>query len=119
MTIPRHFNDGGSLYYPFYSAFFRLPRWDRTTLCRMMKKPSMAPLAISCHQESLRGLRPMIFWIVARISTPKRVPNTLPTPPVSSVPPMMEAAMASISLRMATLALPWACASGTRSPPGR
>ena len=31
---------------------------------------------------------------------------TLPTPPVSRVPPIMEAAMASISLRMATLALP-------------
>ena len=44
-----------------------------TTLCSSMKKPRSAPLAISCHQLSFNGLRAIIFWIVARIITPKNV----------------------------------------------
>ena len=96
-------------FYPFCNtgeaAFCALlfSRLLSTTLCSRMKKPSSAPLAISCHQLSFRPLRGMIFWMVARIMTPKKVPITLPTPPVSSVPPIMEAAMASISLRKAML----------------
>ena len=43
---------------------------------------------------------PLVFTMeemVPFISTPKKVPNTLPTPPVSSVPPMTAEEMASIS----------------------
>ncbi len=38
-----------------------LARRERTTLWSMMKKPSIAPFAISCHQEALSGLRAIIF----------------------------------------------------------
>ena len=44
--------------------------------------------------------------IVPLIKVPKKVPNTLPTPPVSSVPPMIEDEMASISNPNACLGLP-------------
>ena len=36
-------------------------------------------------------------FLVALISTPNKVPNTFPTPPVRRVPPITEEAMASIS----------------------
>ena len=52
---------------------------------------------------------PLVFTrleMVPLISTPKNEPNTLPTPPVSRVPPITQEAMASISKPVAWLTLP-------------
>ena len=47
-----------------------------------------------------------MFWMVPSDSTPKNVPMMLPTPPESIVPPMMEAAMAFISMPSALVTAP-------------
>ena len=85
-----------------FRLFFRI----RTTLCSRIKKHSMAPVVMLCHQGSRRPEVVTMDLLVLRVSTPKKVPITLPTPPVSSVPPMMEEAMAFISAAVAFVALP-------------
>ena len=42
-----------------------------------------------------------MFWMVLKDNTPKKVPIILPTPPVNIVPPIMEEAMAFISIPLA------------------
>ena len=66
-----------------------------------MKKQSSADIAILDHDE--RSF-PFVFTsvsIVPLISTPNNVPITFPTPPVRSVPPITDEAMASISMNFA------------------
>ena len=72
----------------------------------MMKKHNIPPVVMLCHQGLLRALDTIIFLIVVSISVPKSVPITFPTPPVKSVPPMMEEAIAFISMPAAFVALP-------------
>ena len=66
--------------------------WSRTATTMI------APLATCCAELE------MLFWTktlksVWKISTPKTVPTMVPRPPVSRVPPMTTAAMASSSQR--------------------
>ena len=49
------------------------------------------------HHASSSPREETMFLMVLRLSTPKNVPAMFPTPPVSSVPPMMEDAIAFIS----------------------
>ena len=63
-------------------------------LCRRMKTHRSKPVVIVCHQGSLKPEASTIDFIVARIITPKKVPITFPTPPVRSVPPIIEEAIA-------------------------
>ena len=56
---------------------------------------------IFVHHASSKPREETIFLIVLSDRTPKNVPMMLPTPPVSIVPPMMEAAMAFISAPLA------------------
>jgi len=56
---------------------------------------------IRVHQEDNVPWKVINASMVALIMTPNRVPTTLPTPPVSSVPPITEEAMASISKPLA------------------
>ena len=66
-----------------------------------MKKHSSAESTIRTHQLD------SVPWVVIRldmvplISTPNTVPNGVPTPPLSSVPPMTDAEIASISRPLA------------------
>ena len=62
-----------------------------------MKKHKSAAIVIRVHQEESVPWKVINASIVALIRTPNRVPNTLPTPPVKSVPPITEEAIASIS----------------------
>ena len=58
--------------------------------------------------QELKSL-PLVFTrveIVPLISTPKKEPITFPTPPVRSVPPITDDAMASISNPSACCTLP-------------
>ena len=59
-----------------------------------------------CHQGWLSPLATTIFLIETRIMVPKKVPMGSPTPPVRRVPPMMEEAMAFISIPAALVAFP-------------
>ena len=59
-----------------------------------------------CHHGSFSPLATTIFLMVVSVMVPKKVPATLPTPPVRSVPPMMEDAMAFISIPAAFVAFP-------------
>ena len=83
-----------------------MPRLERTMLWSRMKKQSMAPVVMLCHQGSLSPDVVTMDLMVVRVSTPKKVPMTLPTPPVSRVPPIMEDAMAFISDAVALVAFP-------------
>ena len=64
--------------------------WSRTAATMI------APLATACVEVS-RLLRVNTFVRVVKMSTPKTVPTTVPRPPLSSVPPMTTAAIASSS----------------------
>ena len=87
-------------------AFFFFDLRPSTTLCKRIKKQSMPPVVILCHQGSFKPLDTTIFLMVVRVMVPKKVPMTLPTPPVRRVPPMMEEAIAFISMPAALVALP-------------
>ena len=54
-------------------------------------------MAILVHQDDNVPWNVMIVSMIPLIRDPKSEPITVPTPPVSSVPPMTAAAMASIS----------------------
>ena len=56
----------------------------------------ITPLATAWVEVS-RLLRVKTLVSVVKISTPRTVPTMVPRPPVSSVPPMTTAAMASSS----------------------
>ena len=67
------------------------------TLCSMIKKHRSAAVAIFAQLESSLPFVLTRVVIVPVLITPKKDPMTLPTPPVRSVPPITEDAMASIS----------------------
>ena len=71
-----------------------------------MKKHSIAPVVMLCHQGSLKPEVVTIDLIVLSVSTPNNVPATFPTPPVRSVHPIMEEAIAFISAAVALVAFP-------------
>ena len=56
----------------------------------------MAPLKSDCSEKE-RLLRMKMLVSVEKIRTPRTVPTMVPRPPVSSVPPMTTAAIASSS----------------------
>lgn len=62
-----------------------------------MKKQSSAESTIRTHQLESVPCVVIRLEIVPLISTPNRVPNGVPTPPLSSVPPITAAEIASIS----------------------
>ena len=66
-------------------------------LWRTIKKHSRAAVSTLGQEEASLPLNWTMEAMVPLMSTPNRVPITLPTPPVSRVPPMTEEAMASIS----------------------
>ena len=85
-------------------AFFFLALWLSTTLCSRMKKHSIPPVVILCHQGALSPLETTIFLMVVRVIVPKKVPITFPTPPVRSVTPIMWDAMEYIYIKAAMVA---------------
>ena len=56
----------------------------------------MAPLKSDCSEKE-RLLRMKMFVSVEKMRTPRTVPTMVPRPPVSSVPPITTAAIASSS----------------------
>ena len=82
-----------------------------------MKKHSSAESTIRTHQLD------SVPWVVIRldmvplISTPNTVPNGVPTPPLSSVPPMTDAEIASISRPLACSTNPEQLFRQNRKPP--
>ena len=76
------------------------------TLCNTRNKQSIPAIVIPVHHASSSPADVTMFWIVESESTPKNVPMILPTPPVSIVPPMMDDAMAFISIPLALVAEP-------------
>ena len=93
-------NSNYSLYYLLLSFIFA------KILCNTIKKQSNAATAML--DQELKSL-PLVFTrveIVPLISTPKKEPITFPTPPVRSVPPITDDAMASISNPSACCTLP-------------
>ena len=66
--------------------------------CRTTKISSRAPMKILVHHELRVPSNVMIVWIRPSTSTPSTDPRTKPLPPVSRVPPMTTAAMASSSM---------------------
>jgi hypothetical protein len=68
----------------------RAVRWWRTAATMM------TPLATACTEVS-RLLSVKTLVRVVKISTPKTVPTMVARPPLSRVPPMTTAAMASSS----------------------
>lgn len=80
-------------YYLILLLSFRLT----SKLCSTMKNAKRAEIMILDHQEERFPWKETKVSIVALISTPNNVPYTLPTPPVSGVPPITVAAIASIS----------------------
>ena len=62
-----------------------------------MKKQSIAARVICGHHGSWLPIAVTISKTVPLANTPKRVPKIFPTPPVSNVPPIIDAAIASIS----------------------
>lgn len=87
-----------------YFFFFIIASTDWSTI----KKQSNAAIVILVHQDDRVPWNVINASIVALIRTPNSVPKTLPTPPVSSVPPMTEEAIASISK-------PFACSTNPPS----
>lgn len=77
-----------------------------STLWITRNRHSIAAIVIPVHQASSSPAEDTIFWIVERDRTPNIVPSILPTPPVSIVPPMIEEAMASISMPAALVTAP-------------
>src|SRR5690606_11383096 len=75
-------------------AFLRTP----TRRCRAMKANSRTLMAMRVHHELSVPSKVRIVLITPSTSTPRRVPNTYPEPPVSTVPPMTTAAIASSSI---------------------
>ena len=71
-----------------------------------MKKHSIRPVVMLCQYGSRKPDAMTMLLIVLSVSTPKSVPITLPTPPESSVPPMMDEAIACISEAVALDTLP-------------
>ena len=66
----------------------------------------IAATVILAHHASVKPAEETMFWMVPRDRTPKNVPMMLPTPPESIVPPMMDAAMAFISMPSALVTAP-------------
>ena len=108
-TLLKLANRSYQLWNPSYCAavpsFFFLA--ERITLCKRIKKQSIRPVVIFCHQGCVKPDVITIVVIVLSDITPKSVPIKLPTPPVSRVPPIMEEAIASISAPSALEALPF------------
>lgn len=67
----------------------------------MMNMHSSAPTTIFVHHAESVPWNVMNVRIIPWINTPKIVPGINATPPVKSVPPITEEAMASISMPMA------------------
>ena len=63
----------------------------------MMKNANNAAIVIFVHQEDSVPWKLIKVSIVPLINTPNKLPNTLPTPPLNSVPPITAEAIASIS----------------------
>ena len=82
----------------YASAFFFLAI---ITLWTTKKMQSIAAIVIPVHHAWSSPADDTIFWIVLSDRTPKKVPIIFPTPPVSSVPPIMEEAIAFISISFA------------------
>ena len=76
------------------------------TLCIKRNKHSIAAIVIPVHQAWSKPADETMFWIVLSERTPNNVPIIFPTPPVSIVPPMIDEAMAFISIPIAWLAAP-------------
>ncbi len=66
--------------------------------CSRTKTKSSVPTAIFVHQELSVPSKVMMVWMTPSTRTPSTVPRTYPDPPVSSVPPITTAAMASSSV---------------------
>ena len=96
--------------YPF---FFMLEKID----CKTMKKQSNADSTIRTHQLDNVPCVVIRLEIVPLINTPNTVPNGVPTPPLSSVPPMTAEEMASISIPFACSTKPEQLFKQNRNPP--
>src|SRR5690606_11021355 len=75
---------------PFPQVVLAVRRWTSTAATMI------APLAI-CWTSLCRLFRAKMLVIVVKIRTPSTEPTMVPRPPVSRVPPMIAAAMASSS----------------------
>lgn len=69
-----------------------------STRCSTTKTRSRSPITIRDHHELKVPSNDRIVWIVPSTSTPSTEPSTNPEPPVSRVPPMTTAAIASSSM---------------------
>ena len=93
------FSDYIALTFFLLEAVFSLN--TENNACRMIKKHISAATAIFDQLESSLPLVCTKVVMVPMISTPKNEPITLPTQPVSSVPPITVAAIACISMPVA------------------
>ena len=84
-----------------------------------MKKQRSAESTIRTHQLESVPCVVIRLEIVPLISTPNRVPNGVPTPPLSSVPPITAAEIASISRPFACSTNPAQLFIQKRNPPSR
>src|SRR5690606_22449634 len=75
---------------PFPQVVLAVRRWTSTAATMI------APLAI-CWTSLCRLFRAKMLVMVVKIRTPRTEPTMVPRPPVSRVPPMIAAAMASSS----------------------
>ena len=71
------------------------------TLWMIRNKQSIAAIVIPVHHASSRPAELTMFWIVESERTPNNVPMMLPTTPESILPPMIDDAMAIISIPVA------------------
>ena len=74
--------------------------------CNIMKKHNKIAVTIFAQELTSLPLDLTNVEIVPLISTPNSVPIILPTPPVSSVPPITAEEMASISKPVACVVVP-------------
>ena len=89
-------------------AFWRPKSWVTLRNCTCWIRTAatmMPPLTMFCASVD-RPLMAKRLVMVEKTSTPSREPTMVPRPPLSSVPPMMAAAIASSSYRLAMAA--WA-----------
>ena len=99
--------------YPHYFFNFILANID----CKTIKKQSNADNTILTHQLD------SVPWVVIKldmeplINTPNSVPNGVPTPPLSRVPPITADEMASISSPFACSTNPAQLLRQKRNPP--
>lgn len=96
-----------------YLFFFKFPSTD----CSTMKKHKSADSTIRTHQLESVPCVVIRLEMVPFISTPKMVPNGVPTPPLRSVPPITADEMASISSPFACSTNPAQLFKQNKNPP--